>query len=455
MELSAVKKLISKYSSIHNAALAGIQIAERYYDGRTDILFQEKDTDDAKEALHRADNRISRNFFSLLVDQKVSYALGNVPALSYDSDTDTDTLREALGRKLKKNLQKLGVDASITGVGWVHYWVDDDGRFRWGVLPPGQVQPIWSADLDPELEGVLRIYKKLTDDGESLVIYEIWTDHTCESYARKEADTLDLLTYYTAFSLPTGEATNVYEHGLGRVPFIAFWNNSRHRGDLERVKKLIDVQDKVYSGFINDLEDIQELIFILSGYGGTDLDTFLEDLKQYKVISLDGADGSVNTLSIQIPKEARESVLEATRKAIFEEGMGYDPHPKEYGEQSGTALKFMYAGLEIKVSQMQAEFEVGLDILASAIMQHTGKDPGELQQAWRRNAITNDQETAQICQQSMGVLSHRTILLNHPFVQDANAELEQIQEEKEQELETYGFGQVEPGGDDDGEGTDE
>ena len=91
MELSAVKKLISKYSSIHNAALAGIQIAERYYDGRTDILFQEKDTDDAKEALHRADNRISRNFFSLLVDQKVSYALRNVPALYYDSDTDTDT----------------------------------------------------------------------------------------------------------------------------------------------------------------------------------------------------------------------------------------------------------------------------------------------------------------------------------------------------------------------------
>ena len=57
--------------------------------------------------------------------------------------------------------------------------------------------------------------------------------------------------------------------------------------DLRNIKPLIDVYDKVYSGFINDLDDIQELIFVLTGYGGTDLNGFLNDLKKYKVIKLD------------------------------------------------------------------------------------------------------------------------------------------------------------------------
>ena len=47
--------------------------------------------------------------------------------------------------------------------------------------------------------------------------------------------------------------------------------------DLKNIKPLI--YDKVYSRFTNDLDDIQELIFVLSEYGGTKLSTFLNELK--------------------------------------------------------------------------------------------------------------------------------------------------------------------------------
>lgn len=70
-----------------------------------------------------------------------------------------------------------------------------------------------------------------------------------------------------------------YRHDFGEVPFIPFYNNNIHTDDLRNIKPLIDVYDKVYSGFINDLDDIQELIFVLSGYGGEDLNGFLSDLK--------------------------------------------------------------------------------------------------------------------------------------------------------------------------------
>ena len=71
------------------------------------------------------------------------------------------------------------------------------------------------------------------------------------------------------------------------------------------------------------MDDIQQLIIVLSGYGGADLNTFLSDLKKYKTIKVDGDEGSnpgVSTLNIEIPIEARNSALEVTRKAIFEQG---------------------------------------------------------------------------------------------------------------------------------------
>ena len=96
--------------------------------------------------------------------------------------------------------------------------------------------------------------------------------------------------------------------------------------------------------------DIQEIIFILTGYGGTDLAPFLQDLKKYKTVKLDD-DGDnihsgIQTLTIDIPVEAREKLLEITRKAIFEQGQGVDPQPEAYGNASGVALKYLYSLLE-------------------------------------------------------------------------------------------------------------
>lgn len=146
--------------------------------------------------------------------------------------------------------------------------------------------------------------------------------------------------------------TNEFEHGFGEVPFIPFYNNNIPTDDLVNVKPLIDAYDKVFSGFLNDLEDIQEIIFILTNYGGEDLKTFVNELKQYKAIKVEtdgtGAGGGVEALTISIPIEAREKFLDITRKAIFEQGQGVDPDPQKFGNTSGEALKYLYSLLELK-----------------------------------------------------------------------------------------------------------
>ena len=111
----------------------------------------------------------------------------------------------------------------------------------------------------------------------------------------------------------------------------------------------------------------------MSGYGGEDLNGFLSDLKKYKTIKVDGDEGgAVSTLNIEIPIEARNSVLDATRKAIFEQGQGFDPQPENFGNQSGEALKFMYSLLEMKTGLMETEFRLGFARLVRAICKALG-----------------------------------------------------------------------------------
>lgn len=445
MELEVMKKLIKKYEPGHSAVVVKTMTAERYYRNETDVLINpRKDREKAEEEknpLRNADNRIPRNFHGLIVNQKAAYMFTAPPLFDIGNKASNEKVTEALGDEYRKNCMELCVNAANAAVGWIHYWEEEDGSFQWAVVDSKQIIPIESHNLKKKLLGVLRMYQEIDEQtGDLYAIYEYWNEQSCFAFRRKNGDTIEEgLQYYNTFLLPeTGDFTAEYRHEFGEVPFIKFQNNNTNTNDLKNIKPLIDVYDKVYSGFINDLDDIQELIFVLSGYGGTDLNTFLSDLKKYKTIKVDGDEGSnpgVSTLNIEIPIEARNSVLEATRKAIFEQGQGFDPQPENFGNQSGEALKFMYSLLEMKAGLTETEFQLGFAKLVRAICRHEHLDCKKIVQTWTRTCIKNDQEQAQICRDSVGIVSKKTILKAHPLVEDVDAELQQLELEEKEEQE--------------------
>lgn len=437
MELEVIKKLIKKYEPGHTDFALKAAKAERYYRNETDILFPKKKEDNEKP-MRNADNRIPRNFHGLIVNQKASYAFTAPPLFDVGNTTANKKITDTLGDEYAKNCMELCINAANTSIGWVHYWESEKG-FEWAVVDSKQIIPIWDKTLKRRLIGVFRVYAEIDEEsGENYTIYEYWNEAKCQAFRRKSGDDIERLELYNMFIEPAlGEMISEYAHDYGEVPFIPFFNNNIHTDDLKNIKPLIDVYDKVYSGFINDLDDIQELIFVLSGYGGTDLNEFLQDLKKYKTIKLDEDSDhpGVSTLNIEIPIEARNSVLEATRKAIFEQGQGYDPQPENFGNQSGEALKFMYSLLEMKVGLMETEFKLGFAKLVRAICKYKSIECDSIIQTWTRTSIKNDTEQAQICKDSVGIVSKKTILKNHPLVEDADAELKQIEKEEAEEQE--------------------
>lgn len=462
MDLETAKKVIKRYTAGHGEFQAHAWTAERYYRVQNDILFppSKKEEEEKGNPLRHADNRLPHSFYKLLVNQKVAYMFTTPPTFDAKNDDQNQLITQSLGDYYGKRCKDLAVNASNAGIAWVHYWIDSENGFTWGVVPSGEVIPVWSPKLDHQLLAVLRVYRDFDDNGDVYDVYEYWNDTECQAFRKRASD--DIATglmpwpcfteFYDAGISP---AANQFIHQLGDVPFIPFCNNNLTSSDLDDVKPLIDAYDKTYSGFMNDLEDVQEVIFVLTNYGSEDLAPFLKNLKYYKAINIEnngnGDASGVSTLTIEIPVEARDKMLELTRKSIFDMGQGIDPQQQGLDKTSGEAMKFLYALLELKAGMMETEFRLGFNKLIRAILRVHGQQCQNIIQTWTRTSIRNDAELVDMCSKSEGIISRKTILKNHPFVEnveDEETELDAEEQKRQEQADIYNDGDS-GGGEDD------
>lgn len=446
MDLESIKKVIKRYVSGHGEFQNHAWTAERYYRVKNDILFPCKrcEKGESENPLRHADNRLPHSFYKLLVDQKVAYMFTTPPTFDVKNDTQNAMIVHDLGDYYEKRCKDLAVNASNAGIAWVHYWMEPESGFAWGVVPSSEVVPIWSPKLDHQLLAVLRVYRDFDDNGDAYDVYEYWNDTECQAFRKRTSD--DIATGLTPWPCFTefydagiSDSANAFMHHSGAVPFIPFSNNNLTSSDLDNVKPLIDAYDKTYSGFMNDLEDVQEVIFVLTNYSSEDLAPFLKNLKYYKAINVEnngnGDSSGVSTLTIEIPVEARDKMLELTRKSIFDMGQGIDPQQQGLDKTSGEAMKFLYALLELKAGMMETEFRLGFNKLVRAILQAHDQQCQNIIQTWTRTSIRNDAELVDMCSKSEGIISRKTILKNHSFVDNAVDEEKELEDEEQKRQE--------------------
>lgn len=465
MELSVAIKLIKKYVPGHADVIRRAEAAERYYRKDNDILYPDKAAEkkvDKERNIRTADNRIPSNFYKLLVNQEAAYAFTAPPLFDVGAKEANERIQAVLGDGYPKKCKSLCVKAQNGGVAWIHYWSDAEGKFQYAAIDCKQVIPIWSTALCEELEGVIRTYAQLDDGtGDEYIIYEIWTRDECCSFRKKADEKANAIREYEQFvtfcaETDSEEPSSVYPHGIGAVPFIPFFNNDEGTDNLKDIKELIDTYDKVFSGFVNDLEDIQQIIMVLTNYGGEAdrIGELWEEIKQKKIILLESEgkdDGSgVSTLGIEIPVEARKEMLSITRKAIFEQGQGIDPDPQNFGNSSGVALKYLYSLLELKTGMLETEFKIGFSKLIRAICSHEGLAGERIIQTWTRTSVSNDLELADIASKSKNIISDETIVKNHPWVEDAEKELDLLKKQNEDAEPDFDAIPIKAEGDDDG-----
>ena len=229
----------------------------------------------AADLRRKADNRIAHNFHQLITDEEVDYLLSYMPIFDLGSEQANVAIVEALGDKFLKKSRALDIDACNSGCSWLHYWVDVAKKeIAYAVVPSEQIIPVMKDSLEEEMERLIRYYPVSRTNGlnkKYFVRVEVWGAAKCEFFLIPgEIESLSVFNN-------TDDGTLI--HPFGKIPFIPFPNNNRKQGNLKKYKGLIDAFDIVVSGYVNDVMDIQEVIYILENYGGTDLNDFIKESK--------------------------------------------------------------------------------------------------------------------------------------------------------------------------------
>jgi SPP1 family phage portal protein len=415
----------------------------------------------------KANHKLIHAYHRLLVLQKAGYIVGNPIMFSVDGEDDAaekfaNRINELLGEPFNDKANMWVQGAANKGVEWLHPFIDKNGDFRYVIIPAEQAIPIYDTEYEEDLIGFIRYYTITVVDGEKQkkrYRVEVWDNEKVTYYMEQEDQSYELdLTCdpnprYHWYEWNTVKPDQVRPNSWGRIPFIGLENNDDHIPDIRITKSLIDDYDRNTSDFSNNLTDIQELIWILKGYEGTSLDEFLKNLKGKKAINVNGPDAGVDTATAELPSEAREAHLNRLEDDIFIFGMGINPKSDEFGNSpSGVALKFMYRLLDLNadilIRKMKGSLREFMYFVTTYInlKDKTAYDYTKVKFTFKKSMISNDVELVQSVRDSEGVVSKKTQLEHHPFVEDVEEELKRLDEERKAgESEEYeGLGRGKP-----------
>lgn len=424
-------------------------IGQRYYNGDTDILHRVRtvigEGGQQVEATNLANNKLAHNFVRKLVDQKVGYLLGLPLTVRTSNETYQKLLNEIFNKNFLRTLKNIGKEAINKGKAWLHVYYNEEGQLSFKKIPSEEIIPLWKDAAHTELDGVIRVYEIEAFEGREKKIItkvEFWNTEGVRRYVLDngalipDVEAGEFSSHFTIVNADgTGQGFN-----WERVPFICFKYNEEELPLVKFVKPLVDDYDKHMSDNSNNLEDLPNSIYVIKNYDGTDLGEFRRNLSVFRAVKVTD-DGGVDTLSFKFDVDAFKTHMEMLRKNIYEFGRGVDTQSERFGgDKSGVALKFIYADLDMDCNIIETEFQASLEQLRWFIDKHitntTGQDFSDevVEFIFNRDIIINENDVINNVRASVGILSEETLIANHPWVTNVQAELDRIRREKEEDM---------------------
>lgn len=419
-EQETTGQMIERLIAEHAPKVKEYIVGQRYYDNDPDIFYQAKPmTPQGRIDEYKPDWRLAANFHANQVDHKVNYLLAE-PINYKAKKQELKVIGERLGNKFDDLLIDTLVAASNKGIEWIHTYYDTEGNLKFKQIPAEQVVPVYD-----EYDNLAFVIRHYILHGAKRA--ELWTYDGVSYWIEQNKSFVP--DYYWG----EHETTHHTKGNWDKIPFTPFRNNTQERGDIWRYKDMIDAFNKRLSDLQNTFDESTDLIVVLKGYEGTNLDEFMRNLKHYKAIkvSADGSSG-VESLQITIPVAETKEYLQMMRENIVDFGQGVDFTSDKFGNSpSGVALKVLFASLDMKAKALERKTRVALEDILYFVFDDAGikTDPAQVEMTFQYNRLTNDLEDTQIAVQSRDIISTDTILANHPWVDDPEGEKQRLEEE--------------------------
>ena len=423
---------------------------QAYFEGRQDILRT------ARSVIGRAgqpetvrnlpDNRLVNNQYAKLVNQKTDYVLGQAISWEVDNAEFDRALKRIFDRRFMRQLKRLGKDCYNHGIAWLYPYIDFEGGLKFRRFPGYEILPLWRDGEHSELEAALRFSVVENWEGGFMrpeyrvEVFDLGGVHLFR-WEQERLRPLGVPTKpYMRHRLPDGSFEGV---NWSRVPLIPFKLNFREQPLIMRVKSLQDALNTMLSHFQNIMqEDAHNTVLVIKNYDGTDLDEFRHNLAAYgavKVKTVDGADGGIDTLSVNVDADNYQTIIKLLKTAIIENGMGFDARlEKSYGAANEMNIKSMYSDITLDANDFETEWQAAFEDLLWFVKRYllnTGQ--GDFIDCdWRlifnRDIMVNEAEVIENCRKSIGILSDAAIIARHPWVNDLRGEMMRLEKQRRQ-----------------------
>ena len=432
-ETALNKELIYKLIRKHTLERSHLQKLKKYYLGEHAIL---KHT---RRNVNAPNYKTVANHAKDIADTSTGYFMGNPIKYNNTAESDLEPLLLAFdGAEIDQVDAQNALNMAIYGRAYEYIYAKEG------------LTELDSTSIDPE--NVFLVYDDSIERRVLFAVYyyEIKDDSKDATKYQAEVFTQNLHYHIVLRDSSTGTTQNeqVEPHNLGQVPIIEYRNNQFAIGDYEQQISLIDAYNSLMGNRVNDKEQAVESILVL--YGAQLADNLEDARKAMSILVEEGL--------LELPTDAKadflknaldESATEILRKALKEDIYTFSHVPNLTdesfaGNTSGVAMEFKLLGLEMITKTKEANYKRGLRqriaIFAHYLgMQQIALEAHSIVPQFSRGLPKNLLELSQVVNNLEGKVSLRQLISLLPFVEDPDAELEELEEEKEKNMEHVPF----------------
>ncbi len=355
-------------------------------------------------------NRVFSNFLFRFVTQQNQYLLGNGVTLE-----DTGQ-KEQLGIGFDKALQQIGEKALLHGVCW-GYWNADHLE----VIP---------AETDARSGAVALLDERTGEPGVLIQFWQLERDRPM--YARLFEP--DGLTEYKLdraaltetvpkrpYRLTTvSDAAGSFVVGgdnYSSLPVVPLYASDTKRSEFTpAIKSKIDLYDRIFSDFGDNLDRANDVYWVLNNFGGTTTEVLeiVQQIERLKtVVNISDGVGNSSTAeprTFEVPYAARQTALQLLEKALYQDYMALSMDELTGGSLTNVAIETAMTNLNLKADRYEWQaFRFVQQVLALI-----GIDTEKI--SFQRQAIANKSDIVQDIAVMLDYIDNETALKLNPYI---------------------------------------
>ena len=391
-----------------------------YYYGKHAIL--NRTFDDAS----KPNNKVVTNIPKYITQVRTGYFSSAPMSIDSINEQFLEDIRTVLDNNDFKHIfSQLDTYCSIYGHAFLVMYLDDNGEIRIRPQKPTEWIMVYDNSLEQKPKFAIRYYC-WWDDVENQQMYdiELWTDREIITY---EGSPITLVE--------TGRS----DHSFGKLPVIEFMENESRHGAYEDVINLIDAYELMLSDTANTVSYFSDCYLILEGMDQTDPEE-IEQMKNNRILLIPEGT-SASFLQKNINETYNENLIKRLQEQIFVVACTPLLSDSSFSSNSsGVAIQFKLYSMEKSIQNKENIFNAGFNKMFELIKTilnirgATYTEEDKILLTFTRSLPLDLTSLADSISKLRGVVSNKTLMSQLDFVTDVRLEQEQMDKERQDEM---------------------